>query len=488
MKNTLSRSFNRSFKSRLTRGSAVVILGTLLLSACTQATPSPTAVTEAPGPETETEAPAEAEASTPEPESTRDTPVHLQVAPEDLAGITVRVVHPWVGETADALSALATQFSLTNEWDIWVEVDAPGSDSAVLAAVEADMAAGDVPGLIVSYPYALDTLEEPYYSVNLADYVYDPAWGLDPAAQADIPAVLLEQYTVDGSLAALPLAPQGTVIFYNQTWAQELGFAELPNGDEAAFRQQSCEAVFSNNADDSPENDGTGGWLVSFDPLVLTSWYASFEGQLAGEDALQFNSPAGLAAFGYLKSVYDEGCFWIGRRTEPYYYFANRYAMSYAGTLDQIPAQASWMVTSGSQDAWSVIGFPGPAGETLLVDGPGMMITADTPEIQMAAWLFARYLLSPEAQAQLAQASFSLPVRQSALSLLSDFSAAYPQWAQAVALIDSAQAAPVSARWGIGQWVLQDAANRLLQGGADQVGPILAELDATIAELEGTAP
>jgi multiple sugar transport system substrate-binding protein len=334
----------------------------------------------------------------------------------------------------------------------------------------------------------MDTLEEPYYSVNLRDYFYDPTWGMYAAAQADIPEVLLSQYAQDGSLAALPLAPQGIVVFYNQTWAQELGFAEPPKGDEDAFHQQSCEAVFSNNADESFENDGTGGWLVSFDPLVLASWYASFEGELAGEDALQFDASPGQDAFGYLKSVYDQGCFWVGRRTDPYYYFANRYAISYAGTLSQIPAQTNWMATSGSQDAWSVTGFPGPAGETMLVDGPGMMITADTPEIQMATWLFARYLLSPEAQAQLVQAGFSLPVRQAALALLSDFSATYPQWAQAVALLDLAQAAPISARWGIGQYVLQDAANRLLQGEPDQVGPILTELDATISELEGTTP
>jgi multiple sugar transport system substrate-binding protein len=466
--------FTRSFNSRLVRWLSVVVLSALVLSACTPATPSPTAAAD--------------ETSMPEPTPTQGTPVHLQVESDDLAGVVVRMVHPWVGEMADALSSLASQFSLSNEWDIWVEVDAPGSDSALLEAVNADMAAGEAPSLIVSYPYAMDTLDEPYYSVNLTDYFYDPTWGLDSAAREDIPSVLLEQYMVDGSLAALPLAPQGAAIFYNQTWAQELGFAEPPNGDEEAFHQQSCEAVFSNNADDSPENDGTGGWLVSFEPLVLAGWFAGFEGQLVGEDGLQFSSPAGQDAFGYLKSVYDEGCFWIGRRSDPYYYFANRYAMSYAGTLDQIPAQASWMATSGSQDSWSVIGFPGPAGETMLVDGPGMMITADTPQIQMAAWLFARYLLSPEAQAQLARAGFSLPVRQSALSLLSDFSAEYPQWTQAVALIDSAQAVPVSDRWGIGQWVLQDAANRLLQAEPDQLEPILEALDATIVELEGTAP
>ena len=72
--------------------------------------------------------------------------------------------------------------------------------------------------------------------------------------------------------------------------------------------------------------------------------------------------------------------------------------------------------------------------------------------------------------------------------MLSDFSAAYPQWAAAVTLIDTARPVPISAGWGIGQWVLQDAAYRMLQSDADQVEPILNELDGTIGELEGMGP
>ena len=120
----------------------------------------------------------------------------------------------------------------------------------------------------------------------------------------------------------------------------------------------------------------------------------------------------------------------------------------YAGTLDQIPYQAGWMASSGSTDSWTVTGFPGPDGEVMLVDSPGLMVTADTPEKQMAAWLFARYLLSPEVQAELVQSGFSLPVRESAMSLLSGFASQYPQWSQAVEMMDIARPVPISSGWG----------------------------------------
>jgi ABC-type glycerol-3-phosphate transport system substrate-binding protein len=123
------------------------------------------------------------------------------------------------------------------------------------------------------------------------------------------------------------------------------------------------------------------------------------------------------------------------------------------------------------------------------------MVTADSPENQMAAWLFARYLLMPEIQAELVRSGFTLPVRESALDLLEDFSAANPQWAQAVSLVNQAEPLPISQGWGIGSWVLQDAMYQFLNlviepesSISEELSPILEDLDATIIELEGMAP
>ena len=473
-------SFYRLKKRLILAGTTILVVAVLILVGCTpsQNSPEPTAtnsefVTE------ETQQPTQTPAVTPTPA----TPVQLQVDPADLAGIVVRFVHPWMGEMAETIALAASQFSLTNEWDIWVEVEATGGENTLLESVQADIEDDNLPGLIASYPYALAELNGQYFSVNLTDYFYDPDWGFSPEAQADIPAVFLEQFTEEGHLAALPFASQATVLFYNQTWAQNLGFTEMPD-DSDGFAEQSCAAVFSNYDDENEDNDGTGGWLINQDPEVLASWYAAFGGELPVSGEISFNTEGGLDALGYLKDTYTQGCIWLGRRPEPYYYFANRYALMYAGTLDEIPYQAGWMASQGSTDSWTVMGFPGPDGEVMLVDSPGLMVTADTPEKQMAAWLFARYLLSPEVQAELVQSGFSLPVRESALDLLSGFASQYPQWAQAVEMMDIARPVPISSGWGIGQWVLQDGFYRLLQGERDDLPTILEEVDALVAELE----
>jgi hypothetical protein len=75
-------------------------------------------------------------------------------------------------------------------------------------------------------------------------------------------------------------------------------------------------------------------------------------------------------------------------------------------------------------------------------------------------------------------------VRESALALLADFANQYPQWAQAVEMMDIARPVPISSGWGIGQWVLQDGFYRLLQGERDDLPRILEDVDALVAELE----
>ena len=74
------------------------------------------------------------------------------------------------------------------------------------------------------------------------------------------------------------------------------------------------------------------------------------------------------------------------------------------------------------------------------------------------------------------------------MDLLADFSTTYPQWAEAVDLLDHAYTVPVSAAWGMSQWVWQDAYLRIMQPVEVDIPAILDEAGAILAELEGMGP
>lgn len=480
------------FFSRLSLFWGLIFFITIALTSCAAtATPNsdPPELTQTPSPQP-TEQPTETEiavSTDPPQEETLDATPTPSINPEELEDSVIRFVHPWAGRAAETLEDLAMEFSLSNPFGIWVEVDAYGSENLMLEALQRDVDAGEVPALMAIHPYQASQTPEDVSFVDLSAFFDDPNWGFTAEEQADIPDVFLDQFITEDRLPALPVLPQATVLFYNKSWAEELGFTAQPM-DEAQFRAQSCAATFANRDDENEENDGTGGWLVNFDPKVLLSWYRAFDGPSFSNELPSFDNQAGEDAFGFLKATFDQGCIWIGRQSEPFYYFANRYALMYAGALDQIPIQTGWMDQAGNQDEWVSMGFPGSAGETLLIDGPGLMITNGNPEAELAAWLFAKYLLEPEAQAELVQRTFTLPVRNSSRSLLGDFEAAYPQWVQAADRLDSASFVPVSDYWGIAQWVLQDAIVRLFNSEASEQGVILEQLDAMILEMSGVAP
>ena len=60
--------------------------------------------------------------------------------------------------------------------------------------------------------------------VDLNGYIDDPEWGLDPATQADFYPVIWNQDSNANKRLGLPVYRSTVVIFYNQSWAQELGF------------------------------------------------------------------------------------------------------------------------------------------------------------------------------------------------------------------------------------------------------------------------
>lgn len=431
--------------------------------------------------------------STPTPRQESPTPTMtqpvLEVDPEVLDGLSIRFVHPYNGEIGAVIQDIAMKFSLSNPWGIWVEVEGQGSENLLLEKVQYDIDQGDIPALITAHAYTLSWLERDYASVQLTDYLNHPEWGMDPGSQVDIPQVYLDQYTLDGELIALPVAPQANVLFYNQTWGEALGFDSHPT-DEDSFAEQACGATAANLNDNNEENDFTGGWLMNYDPWVLLSWYTAFGGEVPEDEIPQFNNNAGQSAFGYLESLYspEQNCIWVGRQAEPYWYFANRYALMYTGTLNQVSLQKGWMEQAQNDDQWIAIGFPGSEGEMILVDSPGLFISESTPEAQMGAWLFAKHLLTPEIQARLVQSLFTLPVRSSAIEYLDDFASENPQWLDAYELVEDAGHLPISTGWGYGRWILQDAIIRSFAIEDEEVSSILEELDQMILELEGTSP
>jgi ABC-type glycerol-3-phosphate transport system substrate-binding protein len=417
----------------------------------------------------------------------------LGVEASDLQGTTVEYWHAWSDEAGQLTEALISEFNETNPWGIKAEATYIGNFNALSEQVLSTMPEGDTPDLVAAFNHqalAWDAQDE--ITVDLNAYISDPVWGWSEAEQADFYPVFWQQGILGEKHLSIPAQSSGQMLYYNSTWAQELGFRSPPT-TTSQFRAQACAAARANQQDEDSGNDGTGGWIISTDYSAVLGWLYSFDSQITRPDGngYRFNSPEVEEALGYLRELYEQGCAWLPEDRSPEEAFAQRQGLFSTGSIMGIPTQQGAITQAGSADEWTAIPFPAPDGsQVITVYGPSMLILESTPEKQLASWLLTQWLLSPENQARWVQATVSYPLRESALELVDASAIAVPQWSTAVNLLKDAQPEPNLGSWDNVRWALSDVATQLFRWyfTLDQLPDTVKLLDRTASELHNRSP
>ena len=450
----------------------------LFLSACAptpQAAPSPT-VTRA------------ADAATATPAATSVPVSTLGVEAESLRGVTVMAWHPWFGVEASLFETQAADFNAANEWGITVLTAGQSNYAELFNNVTASLAAPDKPNLVIGLPEQALFWDERAGVADLSPYVNDPVWGMSPDDIADFPPVFWEQDQAGEKRLGMPAERTTRMMFYNQTWARELGFSAPPATAEE-FRKQACAANASFRANADLADDAFGGWLVDTDPMTAMSWMLAFDGGPLEGEGYRFHTPANNAAFRFVKTLSEAGCAFQLTETNPTDFatrratdFATRRALFVTGGLEDLAAQSRAFLTLPSADEWTLIPFPGTGGETMAVYGSSFIVMPSTDAGQLATWLFVRWMLSTENQARWVQTTGMFPLRASTLNLVADYAAAHPQWVEAVKLLPRAQGTPPLASWRQIRPVLGDGFDFMFRGN-EQAMVILAQMDTAVQDL-----
>jgi len=436
-------------------------------------TPTPTAAPPTAVPSTEepaTEAPTEAPTAEPTPEPCAPA-TEGPLAGVDPRGQTVVWWHQHTGGRQEWLDQVIPEFNATNECGITLVAEYQGGYNDIRDKMNAGIASGELPGLVVGYQN-----DQAFYALagGLADmnlYIDDPVWGLTPEEKADFYPAFLEQGVhpaFGGARLGFPPNRSMEVIFYNNTWGEELGFPNPPTTPEE-FREIACAAAAANG-------DGTGGFILRDDASAVAAWTFAFGGNVLTEDGMGYvyNGQATIDAMTFLKQLYDDGCAYFYTEGYPNPEFAARRAIFTMGSSSGIPYYQSDMEAVGSTDTWSVIPVPHTTPEPVQnIYGGDVMIPATTPETQLAAWLVIKWFTSPQVQAEWCRVSGYFPTRASTTELLTDYLDENPQWAQAVALLPYGTYEPQLISYQSVRDAVTQAFNAIMQG-AD----IQATLDA----------
>ena len=444
---------------------ALLMVASLLLavvSACAPATPVPTEV-----PPTEVP-PAEV----PEP--------CAPATEGPLAGVDPRhrVVIWWHQHSRhreEWLSEKAEEFNATNECGITLVQQNQGGYNDIRDKMNAGIATGELPGLTVGYQN-----DQAFYALagGLADmnlYIDDPKWGLTAEERADFYEAFLEQGVhpaFDNQRLGFPPNRSMEMLYYNQTWLEELGFDGPPTTPEE-FREMACAGAAANA-------DGTGGFILRDDASAVAAWTFAFGGEVSKEDrtGYVYNGQATIDAMTFLKGMYDDGCAYLFTEGYPNPELAARRAIFTMGSSSGIPYYGYDMADIGSEDEWGVTAIPHTTSDPVQnIYGGDIMIPATTPETQLAAWIVLKWFTSPEIQAEWDRTSGYFPTRASTADLLTDYVTENPQWGQALALLPYGTYEPQLISYQAVRDAAEMAFNEIMQG-AD----IKATLDALTEE------
>jgi len=254
------------------------------------------------------------------------------------------------------------------------------------------------------------------------------------------------------------------VMYYNQTWLEELGFAGPPTTPDE-FKEQACAAAAANG-------DGTGGFILRDDASAVAAWTYAFGGDVLTEDGTGYNysSQATADALTFLKGMEDEGCAFFFTDGFPNPEFAARRAIFAMGSSSGIPFYGNDVNTFATEnktepDAWGVAAIPHTTAEPVQnVYGGDVMIARTTPEQELAAWIFIKWFTSPEIQAQWDQISGYFPTRAGTEAFLTDYYTENPQWAQAAALLPFSYYEPQLISYTAVRDAATEAFNAVMQG------------------------
>jgi D-xylose transport system substrate-binding protein len=402
----------------------------------------------------------------------------------DPTGQTVTFWHAMSsGANLEGITAVVDEFNASNEYGITVEQVSQGSQSDLETAVNGAIATGELPNLTQGFPNGLVLWNSLGVISPLNDLMADPNFGMsDEEVSAIFPGPISSGTLPDGSQVGIPMHQSAQVIFYNHTWAQELGFDGPPQTSEE-FKEQACAAAAANLEDDDPNNDGTGGYVYFPDASMVSPWIWAFGGEYVNEagDAYDLNNETVLEVALFFKDLFDNGCT-LFTPSFPNPEFAARQALFATSSTAGIPFQRGAMEDAGNDDEWGTIAYPGPDG-TQVVDAFGQMvgIVGTNPEQDLASWIFLRYLTSPETQAEWIGYTSYFPSQTT--TDVGDLPEEDPIWAGALELLSLGKAEPNLAAHGAVRGQIRDAFFAILDAADEaEIQTILDDLNATAAE------
>lgn len=377
--------------------------------------------------------------------------IHAQddpLADIDPTGAVVEYWHEWEGDQLVGLEEAVRLFEESNDFGITVDLVFLGTGDAITERLAAGIVSGELPN-VAGNGY-LNNAEDLFLEdvlESLGMYFDHPVYGLTEEEMAAINLDVIEinrpkESPFDGDLLALPTGMSAEMMYVNLDMVAELSEAgELSFADRAPetleeFRELACASTLLSD----PNGDPVRGFPVRTSPFSMYPFIFGQGGYLFDTEAgmYDFTNDGLIEALEFVRGLMNDECAYIFDTGFTSNIFGAGQVPMANGSNAGLPFIVGAIEESGSGlENWVMTTYPWDAERVLQPYLRGVTLINQTPEENLASWLFVKFWLT-NTDALVAwtegagYAPYYGPVRD---ALSEEWSAARPQFGQVLDII-----------------------------------------------------
>ena len=373
----------------------------------------------------------------------------------------VMLWHSLTGAKEQALLDLVDRWNETNPYRITVTPERR-DQAALHNGVLNGSRFGAVPGLVLASPMQVDVYQQRNILADLTPFVSsaDGDVGWTPADRADLyPFVLTAGRATDGRILGIPQGGTARVMVYNRDWLKSLNFDALPSDWEQYM------ATCANAADRAK---GTLCFGASTDDAAFQEWALANGARIMAASArvMQLAAPNSLEAINRLDSfVRANQAYRSTTQSQSREDFAAARVLYAFDWSDQLPNFRRAIRERGNFD-WDVGLLPSTVqAPAAPFRAPLWAVPKSTPQRELAAWKFIRWMLDEPQTAEWSARTGELPARLSAVNDAKWQQQADPLMPAVMSTFAPAvQPEPLISGWGCIQDVLKSVLRDIYDG------------------------
>ena len=374
------------------------------------------------------------------------------------------------GVAGEAQEEIVRRFNESRD-DIHVVVEFQGAYAEILQKMQAALAAGDVPDLVL--------LDSPHLQIFAKD---EAVQNLDRFVKAEgkgflddyVPGLLADSY-YDGSLYALPALRSTPLLYVNADAFVEAGLPKRAPKTWEEFREFAKKLTKVNDRGETTQY-GVGFTLGA----TTAHWYFhgavyAYDGRVSDEKFNMYlhEEPAVKAATLWQDMVFKDKTGVPSTTHDDL--FTGKVAMVFGstGSMGNVMRRASFEVIPAF--------IPGQVRNGVPVGGSVIAMPSTDKWRQWAAWEFLKFFTSPESQAYLAEMTGYMPSRISSAQVpsLVEYYNKNPHWQVAIDQLKYVQPQASVISLPKGTEILRQMVEKLLIGNQD-VRKVMAETEADL--------